>query len=124
MKAARIAAAVEEFKNAFTNIRPFFATKCNTDPGVLRVLHAAGTRFEVASADEVGILRLLGVRGQDLLFSNPVRAREQTRWAAQAGVHRFAVDSPDELRRVADEAPGSWVYARLSTGDRASVVPS
>jgi ornithine decarboxylase len=124
MKAARIAAAVEEFKNAFPNVRPFYATKCNTDPGVLRVLHAAGTRFEVASVDEVGILGTLGVRGQDLLFSNPVRAREQTREAARAGVYRFSVDSPEELVRVAEEAPGSSVYARLSTGDRASVVPS
>ena len=124
MKSARIAAAVEEFKNAFTNVRIFFATKCNTDPGVLRVLHSAGTRFEVASIDEIGILRSLGVRGQDMLFSNPVRAREQTKRAARAGVYRFSVDSPDELRRVADEAPGSCVYARLSTGDRSSVVPS
>ncbi|GAA3920815.1 type III PLP-dependent enzyme [Amorphoplanes auranticolor] len=124
MKATRIAAAVEEFKNAFPNVRPFFATKCNTDPGVLRVLHAAGARFEVASVDEVGILRSLGVRGQDLLFSNPVRAREQTRGAARAGVYRFSVDSQDELERVAEEAPGSCVYARLSTGDRTSLVPS
>ncbi len=124
MKAARIAAAVEEFKNAFANVRLFFATKCNTDPGVLRVLHHAGARFEVASVDEVDILRRLGVLGQDLLFSNPVRAREQTRLAAAAGVYRFAVDSYDELRRVAEEAPGSCVYARLSTGDRTSVVPS
>jgi ornithine decarboxylase len=124
MKSARIAAAVEEFKDAFPNVRPFFATKCNTDPGVLRVLHTAGARFEVASVDEVGILRSLGVRGQDLLFSNPVRAREQTRGAARAGVYRFSVDSLDELERVAEEAPGSCVYARLSTGDRASLVPS
>jgi ornithine decarboxylase len=123
MKAARIAAAVEEFKNAFTNVRYFYATKCNTDPGVLRVLHAAGSRFEVASVDEINILGSLGIRGQDLLFSNPVRAREQTRQAALAGVYRFAVDSPEELRRVAEEAPGSCVYARLSTGGT-SLVPS
>jgi ornithine decarboxylase len=124
MRAARIAAAVEEFKNAFTNVRIFFATKCNTDPGVLQALHAAGTRFEVASADEINILRSLGVHGQNLLFSNPVRAREQTREAARAGVYRFSVDSPEELQRVAEEAPGSCVYARLSTGGRPSLVPS
>jgi ornithine decarboxylase len=124
MKAARIAAAVEEFKTAFANVRFFYATKCNTDPGVLRVLHAAGSRFEVASLDEIKILRSIGVHGQNLLFSNPVRAREQTRHAALAGVYRFAVDSVEELHRVAEEAPGSCVFARLSTGDRRSLVPS
>jgi ornithine decarboxylase len=124
MKAARIAAAVEEFKSAFANVRFFYATKCNTDPGVLRVLHAAGSRFEVASIDEINILRSLGVHGQNLLFSNPVRAREQTRRAALAGVYRFSVDSLEELRRVAEEAPGSCVFVRLSTGDRRSLVPS
>jgi len=124
MRGALIAAAVEEFKNAFTNVRIFFATKCNTDPGVLRVLHTSGTRFEVASVDEINTLRSLGVHGQNLLFSNPVRAREQTREAARAGVYRFSVDSPEELHRVADEAPGSCVYARLATGDRPSLVPS
>jgi ornithine decarboxylase len=123
MKAVRIAAAVEEFKNAFPNVRYFYATKCNTDPGVLRVLDAAGSRFEVASVAEITVLRSLGIRGQDLLFSNPVRAREQTRQAARAGVYRFAVDSVEELHRVADEAPGSCVYARLSTGGT-SLVPS
>nr|BFE71617.1 type III PLP-dependent enzyme [Actinoplanes digitatis] len=124
MRAARIVAALDEFRNAFPQVRPFYATKCNTDPGVLRVLHRAGSRFEVASIEEIKILRTLGVRGQDLIFSNPVRAREQTRQAARTGVYRFAVDSREELHRVAEEAPGSCVYARLATGAAASVVPS
>jgi ornithine decarboxylase len=124
MRAASILAALDEFRNAFPQVRPFYATKCNNDPGVLRVLQRAGSRFEVASIEEIKILRALGVRGQDLIFSNPVRAREQTGQAAQAGVYRFAVDSQEELHRVAEEAPGSCVYARLATGGAASVVPS
>src|SRR4051794_2429482 len=124
MRAASIVAALDEFRNAFPQVRPFYATKCNNDAGVLRVLHRAGSRFEVASIEEIKILRALGVRGQDLIFSNPVRAREQTRQAARVGVYRFAIDSREELHRVAEEAPGSCVYARLATGGAASVVPS
>ncbi|AGZ43098.1 Orn/DAP/Arg decarboxylase family protein [Actinoplanes friuliensis DSM 7358] len=124
MRAARIVAALDAFRNAFPQVRPFYATKCNTDPGVLSVLHTTGARFEVASVEEIRILGTLGVRGQDVIFSNPVRAREQTRQASRAGVYRFAVDSREELHRVAEEAPGSCVYARLATGGRASVVPS
>jgi len=123
LNAARIVAALETFRNAFPQVQPFFATKCNSDFGVLRVLHAAGSRFEVASAAEVSILTSLGVRGSEMIFSNPMRAREQTRQAARAGVDRFAVDSIAEVHRVAEEAPGSRVYARLATGGT-SVVPS
>jgi ornithine decarboxylase len=124
MSAARIIAALDEFRNAFPGIQPFYATKCNPDRGVLGVLNAAGSGFEVASVAEVRTLASLGVRPESLLFSNPVRARRQTREAAAAGVYRFAVDSAEEMFRVADAAPGSCVYVRLATGGHDSVVPS
>jgi ornithine decarboxylase len=124
MQAARIVAALDDFRTAFPGVRPFYATKCNNDPGVLRVLHAAGANFEVASVAEIETLAEVGVAGRDVLYSNPMRPRDQTRRAAQAGVHRFSVDSIGELHRVAQEAPGSSVYARLASGGAASVVPS
>ena len=124
MDAARISAACAEFAAAFPGVRRFYATKCNPDPGVLRVVKGAACDFEVASVAEMNDLIALGVAAADMLFSNPVRAREQTARAAAAGVHRFAVDSTDELRRVADEAPGSRVYVRMATAAQQSVVPS
>jgi ornithine decarboxylase len=124
MKAARIVAALDEFRRAFPRVQVFYATKCNPYEGVLQALHAAGSRFEIASAAELDRLTAIGVRGSDVIFSNPVRAREQTRAAAAGGVHRFAVDSAEELCRVAEEAPGSKVYARLATSGVGSVVPS
>ncbi|WP_306216389.1 type III PLP-dependent enzyme [Actinoplanes sp. RD1] len=125
MRAARIVAALDSFRAAFPGVRPFYATKCNTHPGVLSTLHAAGSGFEVASVQEIELLTETGVQPYDMLFSNPVRAREQTARAAAAGVYRFSVDSSEELRRVAQEAPGSCVYARLGTfGGDDSVVPS
>jgi ornithine decarboxylase len=124
MRADRIVAALDTFRAAFPGVRPFYATKCNTHPGVLRTLHDAGSGFEVASFQEIETLTGAGVRAEDLIFSNPVRAREQTARAAAAGVHRFSVDSVEELHRVAEEAPGSRVYARLISGGQDSVVPS
>lgn len=124
MSAVRIAAAVEEFRTAFPGVRPFYATKCNPDSGVLDVLNATGCGFEVASVQEVETLAEIGVPGSDLLFSNPMRARRETRAAARAGVYRFSVDSAGELLRVADEAPGSCVYVRLATYSHDNVVPS
>ena len=124
MSATRVVASLSAFRTAFPQVKPFYATKCNSDSGVLRVLADAGCGFEVASVDEVKTLGALGVPGADLMFSNPVRAREQTREAARAGVYRFAVDSTDELLRLADAAPGSCVCVRLATKPHGSVVPS
>jgi ornithine decarboxylase len=124
MRADRIAAALAAFRAAFPGVRPFYATKCNTHPGVLRTLHEAGCDFEIASVQEMEILAGIGVRPGDLIFSNPVRAREQTVRAAAAGVGRFSADSAEELHRLAEEAPGSRVYARLATFGDDSVVPS
>jgi len=124
MSAARIESALSAFRQAFPQVQPFYATKCNAHSEVLEVLRQAGCAFEVASVAEVQTLAEIGVRGPDLMFSNPVRAREQTREAARAGVYRFAADSTGELLRLADEAPGSCVTARLATVPHGSVVPS
>ncbi|GLY93716.1 type III PLP-dependent enzyme [Actinoplanes sp. NBRC 103695] len=124
MSSARIRAAVAEFIGAFPDVQPFYATKCNPDPGVLRLLGEAGCSFEIASTAELHMLADLGVRPSDMIFSNPVRAREQTRIAAQAGVHRFAVDSTEELRRTASVAPACDVSVRVATAPGDSLVPS
>lgn len=124
MRASRIVEALDAFRAALPGVKPFYATKCNNHPGVLQTLRGAGAGFEVASVQEVQLLTEAGVQPYDLLFSNPVRAREQTAQAAAAGVYRFSVDSTEELRRVAEEAPGSCVYVRLATRGEDSVVPS
>jgi ornithine decarboxylase len=124
MSAARLATALDGFRRAFPGVEPFYATKCNSHPPVLAVLRAAGCGFEVASIAEVDSLTAIGVRPGELMFSNPVRAREQTRAAYRAGVRHFAADSAGELLRLADEAPGSQVTARLATVAEGSVVPS
>lgn len=124
MNAARIEAAVAEFVAAFPGVQPFYATKCNPDPGVLGVLRAAGCSFEIASTAELRLLQGLGVRPADMIFSNPVRARAQTAEAFAAGVDRFAVDSAEELRRTAAVAPGSRVLVRVATAPGDSLVPS
>ena len=124
MSSARIRDAVAEFIAAFPGVRPFYATKCNPDPGVLRLLGEAGCSYEIASTAELRMLAGLGVHPAEMIFSNPVRAREQTRIAAEAGVHRFAADSTEELHRTAAVAPGCDILIRVATAPGDSLVPS
>lgn len=100
-----------------------YAVKCQPHPNLCAALAAAGGKFEVASATEVTMLTGLGVDASQLVFSNPVKSRADITAAYAAGVRVFAFDSPAEVIKLAEHAPGSTVMVRLSTAV-GSEVPS
>ena len=76
--------------------------KCNPEERILRRLHAAGSAFEIASCTELQLLASLGVRAEDLIFSNPIKPWKQIQEAARAGVWRFEnVVRPTSEKQVA-----------------------
>jgi len=100
-----------------------YAVKANPEPQLLAALAAAGCRFDVASPAEITAALLAGAGPGDLVYSNPVKRREDVRFAARLGVDLFAVDSPGEVAKVAEAAPGSRVLARLVTSGEGSDWP-
>ncbi len=92
-----------------------YAVKANPHPGLLVGLAAVGCRFDVASPAEVGLALGAGAHARHLVYSHPVKRREDVAAAHARGVRTFVVDSPDEARKVASEAPRSAVLCRLST---------
>jgi ornithine decarboxylase len=111
--------------DALPMVSVHYATKCNPDPAVLAHLFGLGSRFEIASAAELDVLRSIGVDSADVLYSNPVKPYSHIVHAYLAGVRRFAFDSMDELAKLAVAAPGSAVIVRLAAHQGAqSDVPS
>jgi ornithine decarboxylase len=100
-----------------------YAVKANPDPALLAALAAAGCRFDVASPAEITAALMAGATPDDLLYSNPVKRRDDVRFAARLGVDRFVVDSPSEVAKVAVAAPGSGVLCRLVTSGEGSDWP-
>ncbi len=102
-----------------------YAVKRNPEPRLLTALHQAGCRFEVASSPELAVLRRIGVRPADVLFSNPVKPPDHIARAHRAGCWRYAAGSSTELHKLAAHAPGAAVYVRLrARTPAASAVPS
>ena len=66
---------------------------------------------------------MAGAGPADLVYSNPVKRREDVRFAARLGVDLFVVDSPGEVAKVAEAAPGSGVLCRLVTSGDGSDWP-
>ena len=118
-----VARRFDEFTRAMKDVRPYFALKCNAALPVLATLAGRGAGFEIASVFELEPLEAVGVRAEDVLFSNTVKPEQHIRRAVARGVWRFALDSEEELRKLAAAAPGSAVYVRLDVEDSHSLFP-
>ena len=118
-----VARRLRAFTVAVPGVQPFYAMKCNPSPEILRTIAAGGGSFEVASLGELRALQALGTDPAGVLYSNPVKPPRHIAEAYRAGLWRFSFDSPNELRKLAEHAPGSAVYLRLRVDDSNSVFP-
>ncbi len=84
--------------------RVLYAVKCNPGEEFLRHMHAAGIRqFDVASMEEVRLVKALFPKSAELHFMHPVKSREAIRQAYKLGVRTFALDSAGELMKILEE---------------------
>ncbi|MBI2316122.1 MAG: type III PLP-dependent enzyme [Betaproteobacteria bacterium] len=100
---------------AMPRVRPHYAVKANSHRRILQVLIEEGVRFEIASPFELDLLTSLGVPGGHVLYSNPVRSRDQIAYAAANGVEWFVIDSVEELRKLHSIKPDAKSYLRIDT---------
>jgi ornithine decarboxylase len=112
-----------EFTAALPGVRAFYAMKCNPSPEILTTLAGCGASFEIASLGELRLLQRLAVDPAEVLYSNPVKPPAHIAEAHAAGLWRFSFDSPNELAKIAEHAPGAAVYIRLRVDDHDSVFP-
>jgi len=118
----RLATNVRRFRAVFPDADLFYAVKANAHPGVLRVLGSVGSGFEISSEGELDILHRLDT-GARLLSSNPIKTPGFIRRALASGVEAFAIDSSDEIGKLAHHAPGSRVFVRLLVDNSGSEWP-
>jgi ornithine decarboxylase len=118
-----VAARYAGLRAALPGVHMFYAMKCNPAPEILTTLAAKGASFEIASLGELRTLQRLGVDPADVLYSNPVKPPAHVAEAYRAGLWRFSFDSPNELAKIAANAPGAAVYLRLRVDDQDSVFP-
>ncbi|MDB5171127.1 MAG: ornithine decarboxylase [Candidatus Saccharibacteria bacterium] len=111
----------ETFTHLFDDVEVCYALKANSDPKVLTYLDSLGCSFEAASAYEVQILLDLGVEPARIVYGTSIKPAEQIKLAFDAGVKRYAADSREEIKKIADNAPGSKVFVRAIVEDAGSV---
>jgi ornithine decarboxylase len=103
-----------------------YAYKANSSVFLLGALYGAGIRkFDVASIPEIEDAAT--IPGAELHFMHPVKSRTAIRRAfAEFGVRSFALDSEEELKKIAEETGGCRdliLWVRIAVPSRNSKIP-
>lgn len=108
---------------ALPGVEIFYAMKPNPESRIIAALLDEGCGVEVASPAELCQVLSLGARPSHIITSNPVKAPPFLRTLHTHNVRRMAFDSPVEVDKIAQHAPGSQVYLRLKTDNTGAEWP-
>ena len=112
-----------EFQEAIGQARLFYALKANPHRRIVKLLLELGADFEISSQEELSFLLSQGVPPQRLISSHTVKTEAFIKAAYASGVELLAFDSDAEIEKLAQFAPGSKVYVRLSVSNEGSQWP-
>lgn len=118
----RLRQNARRFREAFPSADLYYAVKSNPHPDVLAIFAQEKIGFEISSDAELSLARAAGW-SSPLISSNPIKTTDFIRRAMQWGVDAFAVDSPGEVSKIAQHAPGASVYVRLLVDNSGSEWP-
>ncbi len=105
----------DDLTTAFPFSKVYYAIKANPHDEVLKLLAARGSCFDFASPYELDQIMGLGVTPDRLSYGNTIKKAKDIAYAYSRGVRLFATDSENDLRKIAENAPGSKVFFRLLT---------
>ncbi|MFN2504918.1 MAG: type III PLP-dependent enzyme [Acidimicrobiales bacterium] len=92
-----------------------YAVKANPADEILRLLVRMGSRFDVASPGEIELCLQAGARPEHISYGNTVKKQRDIAEAYRRGIRLFAFDSAAELAKIAESAPGSTAFCRVTT---------
>lgn len=108
------------FRSALPDSAIFYAVKANPEPAVLKLLSDLGSSFDTASVREIDMALGAGADPSRISYGNTIKKERDVARAHQLGVSLFAVDSHEEVEKIARAAPGARVFCRiLTSGDGA-----
>lgn len=120
----KVKEAYGKLQKHLDGIEIYYAMKCNPNPEIMKTVLECGGQFEISSFNELKKAIKVGADPGRILFSNPIKTLDDIKSAYKAGVEHFAFDSYSEVDKLAEGAPGSKVYVRISIPVRKSTVPS
>ncbi len=103
----------DELKQCFPMANIHYALKANPALPVVELLRDAGSNFDIASIYELDRVLGAGVPAERISYGNTIKKAAHIRYAYEKGIRLFATDSKQDLRALADNAPGARVFVRI-----------
>ncbi|MCR5612767.1 type III PLP-dependent enzyme [Treponema sp.] len=102
-----------KLRDSFPYAHIYYATKANPGEPVIKMLAEMGSNFDIASRYELDKVMALGVEAHRISYGNTIKKARDIKYFYEKGVRLFATDSKDDLKAIAENAPGSKVYVRV-----------
>jgi ornithine decarboxylase len=114
----------QAIQRAFPGATVGYTVKSNPNPMLLDCLaRLEDSWFEVASRAEVETLASVGVPGEHIFYSNPVKQVTHIQAAVAHGVRLFALDSEAEVEKLAAFGLPLEVYVRMTVPHTGALWP-
>ncbi|GGU35688.1 type III PLP-dependent enzyme [Lentzea flava] len=118
-----IRARYQAIHAALPSVDIYYAVKSNPEADVVGTLVAEGSRFDVASPAEIDLCLERGASPASISYSNPIKKAADIAYAYSRGVRLFVSDSEQDVRFVAEHAPGASVLVRILVQSKGSTYP-
>lgn len=105
----------EGFEKALPQSRIFYAVKANPAPEILRLLVTLGSSFDTATVAEIEMALNAGATPDRISFGNTIKKERDIARAYELGIMLYAVDSVEEVEKIARAAPSARVFCRVLT---------
>lgn len=106
---------IHRFRKAFPyyKFRPQYASKCNSNLEILRIMREEGMDLDASSVGEIILALLAGFQPREITFTNLNKTEQDIMFAAKVGVQAITIDSLEELKRVATVAQKMHTRIRI-----------
>ncbi|KAM5248645.1 antizyme inhibitor 2 [Ctenodactylus gundi] len=109
------------FLKCLPRVQPFYAVKCNSSLGVLKVLAELGLGFSCANKMEMELVQRIGVPASKIIYANPCKQIAQIKYAAKHGVRLLSFDNEMELAKAVRSHPSAKMVLCIATTDSYSL---
>ncbi len=110
-------------RDSLVDIEIFYAMKANDNKIICKRLLDQGAGFEVSSLNETKKLIEIGVMPEKIMCLNPIKSPEFLKYMFEKNIDIMAIDSYDEVDKIASCAPESKVLVRISVPETGSTFP-
>ncbi|XP_054114383.2 antizyme inhibitor 2 isoform X3 [Callithrix jacchus] len=109
------------FLKCLPRVRPFYVVKCNSSPGVLKVLAQLGLGFSCANKAEMELVQHIGIPASKIIYANPCKQIAQIKYAAKRGIQLLSFDNEMELAKVVKSHPSAKMVLCIANDDSHSL---